>query len=131
MEKAIGLTDWFLSGMRRVYEMFRGEEQPVDRDAEAILATLGKKGELTERELSRNLTRFKGRENDLSEKLKSLVFEKKIRRKPTAKTEYFSLLTAPTLTLTPINAEKNDTSVSVGDVGDVGEEENEKHVPVE
>jgi len=84
MGQAIALTEWFLNEAHRIYAMFNGGEEPVDREAEAILSKIREHGgEATVRDLKRGMAKYNqmGGTEALTDKLLEMVDVGKLTRR--------------------------------------------------
>jgi len=72
MLEAIGLSEWFIHEVRRVYAILRGNHVDAEQNSLADWI-LRRGGEATPRELVRNLHRYRGDTNAAEEALNGLV----------------------------------------------------------
>jgi hypothetical protein len=112
MQQAITLTEWFLNEAHRIYAMFAGKDEVMDREAKAILSKISELGGEAQNRDLRNIANYskKGGGDRLEQKLHGMVEAGLLTvrygmAKNNRQVKYYSIVPPPTAPTISENAE--------------------------
>lgn len=79
MQRAIEIADWFRHEARRIFRMRTDMTSTTDSDEQSLLEFVGKRGQVTARQVADNFRRFNKQSRMVEESLDELVVKKLIR----------------------------------------------------